>query len=228
LISGIYKLIDSSLVHEQKFDIVSNNLSNLDTEGFKKDLISFHRTLAMQNATAIDFSPGPVRYTGNTLDVALDTPGFFKLQTPRGVRYTRDGSFKLNAEGMLVTSNGDSVLGENGPISINGNDVKIANDGTVVVDGGTVGRMLLVDFEQKGLLKKETSSCYLYQGDEKDAKTAEAVEIQQGYVEESNVNLTEEMIKLIETQRACETAQKAIQVFAEVNSKLVGDASLFQ
>ena len=98
MIPGIYKLIDGSLVHEQKYDIVSNNLANLSTEGFKKDLISFHRILTMQNMTAIDFSPGPVRHTGNTLDVALDTPGFFKVQTPRGTRYTRDGSFRLNAE----------------------------------------------------------------------------------------------------------------------------------
>jgi len=169
LISGIYKLIDSSLVHEQKFDIVSNNLSNLDTEGFKKDIISFHRTLAMQNRTAIDFSPGPVRYTGSTLDVALDTPGFFKIQTPRGVRYTRDGSFKLDAASMLVTQNGDTVLGENGPIAINGKDVKIAHDGRVIVDGGTVGSMSVVDFDQKELLKKETESCYIYQGSENDA-----------------------------------------------------------
>ena len=96
------------------------------------------------------------------------------------------------------------------------------------MDGGTVGRMGVVDFEKTALLKKETESCYTYHGNDGDAKTAETIEIQQGYVEESNVKLTEEMIKLIETQRACETAQKAIQVFAEINSKMVNDAGLFQ
>jgi flagellar basal-body rod protein FlgG len=156
----------------------------------------------------------------------LDAPGFFKLQTQRGPRYTRDGSFKLDAAGLLVTPNGDPVLGQDGPITINGNDVKIAHDGSIIVDGETIGRMLVVDFEQKELLIKETESSYLYQGDENDAETPEGVEVQQGYLEQSNVNLTEEMIKMIETQRACETAQKAIQVFVDVNSKLINDAGL--
>jgi len=80
-------------VQQLRFDTISNNLANSSTNAFKKDIISFDQILTMRNSSKIDFSPGPIRYTGNELDVALDGPGFFKIQTDRGIRYTRDGSF---------------------------------------------------------------------------------------------------------------------------------------
>ena len=71
----MYNLIDGSLVQELRFDTISNNLANINTNAFKKDIISFREALSMQNSSTIDLSPGPLRYTGNELDMALETPG---------------------------------------------------------------------------------------------------------------------------------------------------------
>ena len=225
---GIYKLIDGSLVHQLRFETISNNLANINTKAFKKDILSFNKTLIMKNISAVDFTEGPIGYTGNKLDVALETPGFFKVQTSQGIRYTRDGAFTLDADGVLINQNGDSVLGQNGPIRINGNGVSINHNGQVVVDNEPVDKILVLDFEQRQFLRKEGNSYYTYLGKEDDIFHADHVSVQQGYIEGSNVNPTEEMIKMIETFRAYESAQKAIQCIDEMNGKIINDPGLIQ
>lgn len=228
MVPGIYRLIDGSLAQKLRFDSIANNLANINTNAFKKDIISFNQILTLKNSSTIDFAPGPIRFTGNKLDVALDRPGFFKIQTPRGTRYTRDGSFSLNVDGILVTQNGNIVLGQNGPIKINGGNVSIESDGTVVVGNERVDKIVVVDFKQPQLLRKEGNSCYRYGGEQGDIFTAENVTVQNGYIEKSNVNPTEEMIKMVETLRVFESAQKAIQCMDEITSKMVNDPGLLQ
>jgi flagellar basal-body rod protein FlgF len=217
----MYDLIDGSLVQQLRFDTISNNLANINTNAFKKDIISFREALSMQNSSTIDLSPGPLRYTGNELDMALETPGFFKVQTPKGTRYTRDGSFTLNAEKVLVTQNGDPVLGKNGPIVINGNNVTVEPDGTVVAGNEPVDTLDLVDFREPRLLRKEGSSCYAFEGEENGIVVPESINVQNGYIERSNVNPTAEMVKMVESLRVYESAQKAIQCMDEMNDKMV-------
>ena len=226
MIPGTYNLIDGALMQKLRFDNISNNLANINTNAFKRDNLSFHRTLSMKSLSRIDFSSGPIRHTGNKLDVALNKQGFFKIRTPAGVRYTRDGAFTLNADGTLTTLKGDTVLGQNGPITIEGGNVSIQSDGGVLVDNEPVDKILVVNFKDLHLLKKEGYSRYVYQGQESESFTAENIEIKQGYLEKSNVSPTEEMIKMIEAYRAFESAQKAIQTIDELTSKLVNDASL--
>lgn len=228
MIPGIYRLIDGSLVQQLRFDTISNNLANSSTNAFKKDIISFDQILTMKNSSKIDFSPGPIRYTGNELDVALDGPGFFKIQTDRGIRYTRDGSFTLNKDQRLVTQSGTIVVGQNGSIAIDGRNVSIEMDGTVVVDNERIDKIMVVDFKQPELLRKEGNSTYLYEGEEKDALVADKATVQSGYIEKSNVNPTKEMIKMVEALRAFESAQKAIQCMDEITSKMVNDPGLLQ
>jgi flagellar basal-body rod protein FlgG len=226
VISGIQNVLDGALLQKLRFDNIANNLANISTNAFKKDIISFNQTLSMQYLSKTDFSPGPVIYTGNKLDVALASQGFFKIQTSGGIRYTRDGSFSLNAEGFLVTKNGDQVLGRNGPIKINGSKISIGSDGQVSVDNGTVDRIIVVDSNQPDFLKKQGDSYYIYQGEDEGIFEAENFDIKQSYLEKSNVNPTEEMIKMIETFRAYESAQKAIQCMDEMTNKMVNDAGL--
>jgi flagellar basal-body rod protein FlgF len=221
LISGMYNLIDGSLVQQLRFDTISNNLANINTNAFKKDIISFREALSMQNSSTIDLSPGPLRYTGNELDMALETPGFFKVQTPKGTRYTRDGSFTLNAEKVLVTQNGDPVLGKNGPIVINGSNVTVEPDGTVVAGNEPVDTLDVVDFMEPRLLRKEGSSYYAFEGEENGIVVPESINVQNGYIETSNVNPTVEMVKMVESLRVYESAQKAIQCMDEMNDKMV-------
>lgn len=228
MISGIYKLIDGSLVHKLRFETISNNLANQNTTGFKKDIISFNQTLSMNYFSETDFAPGPVRYTGNDLDVALEGRGFFKIQTPQGIRYTRDGAFSLNAEGLLVTRTGDAVLGQNGPINISGGKVIIQNDGQVLVENQSVDKLMVVDFEQPEFLKKEGGSYYKNQAEDSALPTAGYASVKQNYLESSNVNPTEEMIKMLEAFRAFESAQKAISTIDEITSRMINDQGLHQ
>ncbi len=226
MISGIYTLIDGALVHQLRFETISNNLANLSTNAFRKDIISFSQALSMNYVSVTDFTPGPVRHTGNDLDVALEGQGFFKVQTPKGIRYTRDGAFTLNAQGVLVTRTGDVVLGENGPITIAGGKMTITNDGQVVVDGTAVDKLMLVEFKRPQFLRKEGSSYYFHQGEENEVLAAAETSVKQSYLEDSNVNPTAEMIKMLEAFRSFESAQKAIQTIDEVTSKMINDQGL--
>ena len=226
MISGIYKLIDGSLIHQLRSETISNNLANQNTNAFKKDVISFNQTLTMKYVSEVDFSPGPVRYTGNELDVALEGKGFFNVETPRGIRYTRDGAFSVNAAGMLVTHSGDTVLGQNGPVKIDGRQVTINSDGQVVVDGTAADTLMLVDFQHPELLGKEGGSVYLHLGEESEVFTADNVRVKQNYIESSNVNPTEEIIKMMEAFRAFESAQKAIQTIDEITGRIINDQGL--
>lgn len=178
----------------------------------------------MKYVSGTDFTPGPVKYTGNELDVALETKGFFKIQTPKGIRYTREGAFKINDDGKLATQNGDIVLGQNGSIPISGNEVSINNNGQVIMEDNLVDTILVVDFAQTQLLKKEGSSYYIYQGKENDIYTPENINLQQKYLEGSNVSPTKEMIKMVEAFRAFESSQKAIQCIDEITRKMINDA----
>ncbi len=226
MISGIHNVLDSALLQRVRFDNIANNLANISTNAFKKDVVSFNETLSMQYNSETDFSQGSVIYTGNKLDVALGSKGFFKIQVPGGIRYARNGSFSLDAEGFLVTQNGFKVLGRNGPIRIDGNCVSIGTDGQISVDNAPVDKMLVVDSNRSQFFKKESSSYYSYQGGDEELFATENVDIRQGYLEKSNVDPTTEMIKMIETFRAYESAQKAIQCMDEMTSKMINDVGL--
>lgn len=223
MISGIYNLIDGSMTQKVRFETIANNMANSNTNGFKKDVMSFYEALGMQSISNTDFSQGPLKYTGNELDVALGSKGFFKIETPNGLRYTRDGAFSINADRILVTGNGDTVLGESGPITIESGEVYIGRDGQVAVNNESVDKILVVDFDEPQLLRKEGGSYYSYQGENIGISTAPDAEIQHKYLENSNVNPTQEVIKMIETYRAFESVEKAIQSIDALTGKMVND-----
>ena len=223
MISGIYNLMDGSLTQDLRFETVANNIANSNTNGFKKDILSFNETLDMQSVSKTDFSQGPVRYTGNELDIALGAKGFLKIQTANGTRYTRDGALSINAEGFLVTANGDEVLGENGPISVEGGTISIGQDGQVSVDNEPADKLLVVNFDKPDLLRKEGASYYSYQGNNKEISTKTDAVIKQRYLEGSNVNPTQEMIEMIQTFRAFESVEKAIQSIDGSTGKMIND-----
>ncbi|MBN1225607.1 MAG: flagellar hook-basal body protein [Deltaproteobacteria bacterium] len=228
MISGIYTSVDALLMHQSRFNTTSNNIANINTTAFKKDHISFNQALSMENISITDFSPGPMKYTGNKLDAAIGTQGFYKIQTPVGIEYTRDGTFSINSDGFLATKNGGLVLGENGPIKVGEADVIIGDNGILKAGNQTVDTLAVVDFKNRYLLKKAGESYYKYEGDAQDLFIPENIRIQQGYIEGSNVNPTEEMIKMIETMRLFEATQKAIQSMGEATDKMINDVAVIQ
>ena len=222
---AFFSLIEGSLFQELRVGAISNNLANINTTAFKRDMISFDEVFN-EVLSATDFSPGPGRHTGNELDVTLNGAGFFKIQTSEGIRYTRDGSFRLDGDGNLVNQQGDKVLGQNGTIPIQDGHVTIDKDGNVLVENETVDKILVVDFQKQELLKKQGYSYYKYEGEEVDIISPEEISLQQGYVEQSNVNPTEEMIQMIEAYRAYESVQKAIQTMDEITNQLIADTGM--
>ena len=108
-------------------DVIAKNLANVNTVGYKKDIISFEEVLtqtddietsSVQTNLGIDHSKGNLKFTGNPLDMAVDGDGFFTLETDNGIRYTRNGQFQLSNSGEIVTATGGKLLGQSGPIQI--------------------------------------------------------------------------------------------------------------
>jgi flagellar basal-body rod protein FlgF len=226
MIQDIKTTVQSALAQEMKLENIANHLANATTTGFKADILSFDEELQVHST--VDFTPGNFRETGNVLDLALSGDGFFKIQTEQGMRYTRNGNFSLNRDKILVTENGDPVMGVNGPISIQGsntqiNDVQINEKGEVFVDLDRVGKLNIVTFPSKENLIKEGESLFEYTGEATDETGAETALVKQGSLEMPNTILVIEMTKMVETMRTYESYMKIIQTFDEVDSKLVNE-----
>jgi flagellar basal-body rod protein FlgF len=212
---------------ERQLDIVSNNVANVNTNGFKADRPLFQEYLSPKareenfkysdrrvsfvadGGAFRDYTRGPTEQTKNPLDVAIDGNAFLVVQTPAGERYTRDGGLKINAQGQLVTASGDAVLGTGGPIVFqpNDQDVTISGDGGVSVREGanrvdsTRGKLRLVSFADAQSLLKEGSNLYSA-GEGAAPQQATNARVEQGYIEKSNVNSVVEMSHMIEVNRA--------------------------
>ena len=208
----------------RELDVVANNIANLNTTGYKADGSLFEEYLsstarADQTGSHVSFvrdrgiwhdmSQGAVERTGNPLDVAVDGTGFLVVQTPRGDRYTRNGSMQISQTGQLVTSEGYPVLGDGGPITLQPNDrqVQISRDGTLSVREGTSkidsvrGKLKVVTFDNPQRLQKEGNGTFNPPGGVQPQPTAKAGIIQ-GAVEKSNVRGVVEMSRMIEITRS--------------------------
>ncbi len=187
----------------------------------RADLIAKPR-LAEQR---VDFSQGALQMTGNPLDVAIQGEGFFKVAAPGGSYYTRNGAFHRNAEGMLVTDQNMPVLGNGGPIQVpEGRTVNIDGTGAIYVDNAQVGQLDVVTVQNPTALQKFGQNLYMPQpGAAIQEGVAEAgrTEVAQGYLEKPNVEVVEEMVNMIETQRTFEAYQKVMTGSNDLDSKAI-------
>ena len=205
----------------RELDVVSNNVANINTTGFKGDTAVFeeyvmpkarhdgfpgkHSKLSYvhDRATWHDLTQGPLRQTGNPFDLAIDGQEFFVVQTPQGERYTRNGSFQISNTGELVTTEGYRVVGDGGPIQFQteDKDVAINGDGTITVPNGTRGKLRLVTFENPQRLQKDGFSTFRATADQVP-QAAQRPHVIQGSIEMSNVKGIIEMTRMIEVTRA--------------------------
>ncbi|MBS4536426.1 flagellar hook-basal body complex protein [Clostridium sp. D2Q-14] len=170
-----------------------------------------------------NFTQGNLIDTGNDLDLALNGDGFFKIQTEDGIKYTRDGSFKINAEGTLVTSEGYPVLGQNGAINIGQNEFFIDENGNVFIEGQLRNTLDIVTINNDEYLRKLGDNFYIMaEGIDAEEAPFEG-EVLTGYLETSNVNSVEEMVNMISTMRNYESNQKVVQSYDEILGKAVND-----
>src|SRR5437870_5286296 len=147
-------------------DVIANNLANANTTGFKRDFGHILQDQTRVEAgTQVDFSTGDLVSTGNEMDVAISGQGFFAIQSPNGVRYTRNGSFTLNGSGELVTKDGMPVLNSSGS-TINAGRGKIAiqDGGIITADGNEIATLKIVNFKEPQKLQKEGLSRLIWTG----------------------------------------------------------------
>jgi len=211
--------IQGALRQENHLEIQANHMANSATTGFKSQVLSFDEMF--QAHMTLDTRQGDLVATESPLDLAISGDGFFKIQTDHGNRYTRNGNFSLNAEGTLVTSEGDPVLGENGPITIDGNVITISDTGEINVDETVVGTLKIVSFDAPEQLTKEGNSLLIHGGPEKDEIIQADSKIRQRHLEQSNVEIVREMTSMVTTNRSYESFQKLMQTIDELNAKAV-------
>jgi flagellar basal-body rod protein FlgG len=240
----IYMATSGAEVQRMRMQILSNNLANINTAGFKEDRAVFRvpgekavvddengnpgdasesmymPVIPMTSHT--DFSKGSLQRTGNPLDLALDGEGFFSIQTEKGQRYTRNGSFTISPEGILTTQDGDAVLGEGGEISIDGSKVSFDGSGNVLVDGEITNKLKIVAISKTEALRKVGKTLFELDETKGSEEPLEFGGVQQGFLEGSNVNAVKTMTELIEVQRGYESYQKMIQTMGDMASRVIG------
>jgi flagellar basal-body rod protein FlgG len=205
-------------------DVITNNLANANTIGFKRD---FGHVLQGETAfdvgTQIDLSSGDLVATGNNLDAAINGSGFFAIETPSGVRYSRAGSFGLNAAGELVTKDSQRVLSTSDtPIVVGEGRVEIRDGGVVMVDENEVATLKVVTFTDPTKLQKEGFQRLIWTGDASGIQQASDPQVKGGYIERSNVNAIDEMVHLMSAYREFEAVQRTLKtLMTDMNSKLI-------
>jgi flagellar basal-body rod protein FlgF len=218
--------------------VVSHNLANASTLGFKRELLNNWQLRPPQNplvgepeaaqyvdVRSHDLNQGSIHETGKDTDLALQGPGFFKIQTPQGIRYSRNGNFRLSPDLQLVTQEGYSVMGKNGPITLDSLDKDFAFDaeGGVHLDKNLGDQILVVDFANPQDLRPWGQTFLVagpQTGQEQEAPTTR---ILQGNIEESNVDLVSESVNLIDIQRRYEAYLKVLDTFTNSDQKVVDE-----
>jgi flagellar basal-body rod protein FlgF len=216
-----YSALDARL---KIVDVITNNLANANTVGFKRD---FGHILEGETGfdvgTNIDLSSGDLIATGNNLDAAINGEGFFAIETPSGERYTRAGSFGVNAAGELVTKDSMRVLStSNQPIVLGEGKVEIRDGGIVTVGDNEVGTLKVVTFNDPSKIQKEGFQRLAWNGDPSGVRAVTDPQVKGGYTERSNVNAIDEMVHLMAAYREFEAVQRTLKTLVtDMNSKLI-------
>ncbi len=250
LYEGMQRAVESMSYLVKVQEIMTNNLANASTTGYKQDVtvvgnfgdllkknmnaieltgmdssaevvVTDNPTLAIKQKTS--FAKGNLARTDIEFDFALDGNGFFTVSTPNGVRYTRNGSFTVDKDGILKTKDGAVVLGEKGPIKIQGNKFEVKEDGTILVNNQVVDRLLITDFQDYGALVKEGANYFKLSRDTQ--RIPAQTRVLQGFLETSNVNPIKEMVNMVNVLRSFEMSQKVLQSQDEQMKKHIEQVS---
>jgi flagellar basal-body rod protein FlgF len=246
MIRGLYTAAAGLATVALRLGVASNNVANASTPGYKQDrlpeevgkALDLRRmatdgdgraigsiTLGPRSGLAeLDLSGGPLQETGNALDVAIGGRGFFALRGPDGqVRYTRDGGFSVDSEGTLRARNGFAVLNQDGePVQLGQGPVEVGADGTLIENGEEASRLMIVDLAPQQTLKKEGGGLFSLDGDGQPLPATD-VQLYQGYLEGSNVDLTESMVAVMGLVRAYEANQRLMMAQDESLNRAVNE-----
>lgn len=247
--SGYYSACSALKAHTAALEFAANNIANISTTGYRGQIPSFEsllvqtgrqgnvrpgnvlpvsawdrmsNELAALNGARADLAQGNLEHTGNPLDFAVEGPGFFAVQAKGGTLYTRNGSFRIAANGQLQTPAGDTVLGSDGPITVPRGTLSISPDGTISVNGAVAGKLRVVEFTSGAMVTPAGAS--YYSAPAPAAKPALGSLVRQGMLESSNVSPVAAMVGLISAQRQAEMVERAMsEYFSDFNRIAVED-----
>ncbi len=219
--NSLYVGLSRQIVLRSSMEMISNNVANMSTPGYRAQNPMFKEFLSKQNNAQEKLSmvedygqwqtitPGPAQFTGGTFDVALSGPGFMGINTPTGeMMFTRAGNFTTNAQNQLVTASGMVVAGNGGAITIptTAQSIKITESGEVTADGNSVGQITMMEFDNLQAMKPEGNGLYSSSA----GRPATETKMKQGMLEGSNVVPVMEMTRMIEILRDYQSTMKMI------------------
>ena len=244
--SSMFVGLSGAIARLRQIDVVSNNLANADTVGFKRERIAFSsafesavsdlgvgdatgapgRSFVVEAPGGIDASAGAFARTGEPLDAAIDGKGWFEIQTNKGSRYTRAGAFAVASDGTLVTQSGHPVLGAGGPIAAGDRGATILPSGDLVDRKGlALGRLRVVEFADPNALEPEGGNLFALRPDAAPPTEVKDVRVAAGSLENSNVQPVAELASLVLLQRAFEVSMRSIQSDDESTQRLIEELS---
>ncbi len=238
---GFYDLASNMITQNRNLNVISNNMSNVSTPGYKMDRLMestfrdemLYRYYDQGGKTAVgpvsrmniadervtDYTEGGIRETGYPLDVGLTGNGFFVIRTDNGEVYTRNGSFNLNNDGYLILPGMGLVLGTDGqPIQMDTDDITIDSQGriTSAADNRYFGTLDIVDFADYAQLTKVTGGVFQAAG---APAAAGNVVVTQKYLEDSNVSMAEQMTAMMSSQRVLQGSAQILRMYDQLISR---------
>ncbi len=231
---SIYQAAAALSAYDRNHEVIAENMASSSVNGFKRQAMSFSAVqagliqapgntsqhfLLPRTTSVTNFEPGQIKYSGAKTDVAIDGAGFFEVKLPKGGKYyTRDGEFKLNTKGQLVTKGGGLVMGQSGPMQFDMSNIEgitISEKGEAMQGANIVGKIKVVEFGDPQLLTSIGNGNFLADSPALVPTTARAPIVRQGFVEGSNASPMEEMAALLTNIRQYETNQQVIQMHDE-------------
>jgi flagellar basal-body rod protein FlgG len=243
MIRGLYTAAAGMLTGLLRHESIVHNLSNVRTVGYKADRATttdFPSLLLTQvqagqggpevgrlgtgvslSTITTDYGDGPLKLTDHPLDFAVAGNGFFRLETPNGVRLTRDGRFHRDVDGHLINARGYRVLGANGPIQLPVGELTVSPRGQIFVNDEPLTQLSLAAVEDTATLVKDGETMFALREGEPALLAAEETQIYQGYIEDSNVDVAQAVTEMTSVLRAYQASQRLVQFQDQINSKSV-------
>ena len=233
MLEGLYSAASGMEAQQQQFDAISNDMANVDTSGYQSTIIGFHDLLysngeygsnvatgagAQAEQMGYDQSQGAIQQTGQPLDVAVNGPGYLEVRRQDGtIGMTRNGALQLNDKRQLTTQTGMLVQPPiTIPAGVDPSQVSIASNGTVSVGKQTLGKLSLVDVPAPNGLVADGDSVFSATAASGAIRAAKGTSVQQGALEGSNVNMGDEMSKMMDAQQQYSMGSQAIQYQAQM------------
>jgi len=236
--SGVSAATNGLTAYLRAQEVLAHNLANVNTPGFRRRMAVFHsfdEALAQAQGESespvdvvVDFRHGPMRETGNPLDLTLGADGFFVLGADEGYLYTRKGNFSLSADGAVVDSLGRPLIGRGGArlrVPADAREIRVDPSGEVFADNTSVGRVWVVEPVDTAQLVPAPYTAFSLPETAPPPTTVREPDLVQGAIEGSNTDPVEEMVNMIATLRSFEAAQRVLRSMSDTTEQMATAAS---